>query len=80
MYVAKRRVKAAREGEKKPFGGSAMFKVALNKRQDQKKTEGNPHLTNQMLDLLEGYLDNIAAAATQMAANGVSLAELSASL
>ena len=41
---------------------------------------GNPQLTNQMLDLLEGYLDNIAAAATQTAANGGPLAELGASL
>ena len=42
--------------------------------------EGTPQLTNQMLDLLEGYLDNIAAAATQTVANGGSLAELAASL
>ena len=33
-----------------------------------------------MLDSLEVYLDNIAAAATQTAANGVPLEELSASL
>ena len=33
-----------------------------------------------MLDSLEGYLDNIAAAATQTAANGGPLAELAASL
>ena len=33
-----------------------------------------------MLDLLESYLDNIAAAATQTAANGGPLEELAASL
>ena len=33
-----------------------------------------------MMDSLEGYLDNIAAADTQTAANGVPLAELAASL
>ena len=33
-----------------------------------------------MMDSLEGYLDNIAAAATQTAANGGTLAELAASL
>ena len=33
-----------------------------------------------MLDSLEGYLDNIAAAATQAVAQGGTFAELSASL
>ena len=33
-----------------------------------------------MLDLIEGYLDNISAAATQMAANGGPLVELAAIL
>ena len=42
--------------------------------------EGTPQLTNQMLDLLEGYLDNIATATTQTTANGGPLAELDASL
>ena len=37
-------------------------------------------MSNQMLDSLEGYLDNIAAAATQTAANRCPLAELAASL
>ena len=50
------------------------------KTQEKKNTEGTPQLTNQILDSLEGYLDNIAAAATQTAANGVSLAELTTSL
>ena len=35
---------------------------------------------NQMMDSLEGYLDNIAAASTQNAAKGGQLAELAASL
>ena len=37
-------------------------------------------MSHQMLDSLEGYLDNIAAAATQMAATRTPLAELAASL
>ena len=37
-------------------------------------------MSNQMLDSLEGYLENIAAAATQTAANGGPLKELAASL
>ena len=85
-YVAKRRVEAAWEGEEKTFGGSAIFGVAPEKsneqlrRQEHKKTVGTPPLTNQIMDSLEGYLDNIAAAATQTAANGGPLAELAASL
>ena len=85
-YVAKRRVEAAWEGEEKPFGGSALFGAAPEKpnrklrRQDRNKTEGTPQLKNQMLDSLEGYLDNIAAAATQTTSNGGPLTELAASL
>ena len=37
-------------------------------------------MANQILDSLEGYLDNTAAAATQTAATGGPLAELAASL
>ena len=37
-------------------------------------------MSHQMLDYLEGYIDNIAAVATQMAANGGPLAELADSL
>ena len=37
-------------------------------------------MSHQMLDSLEGYLDNIVAAATQTAATGTPLAELAASL
>ena len=37
-------------------------------------------MLHQMLDYFEGYLDNIAAAATQTAANGGPLAELADSL
>ena len=38
------------------------------------------HLTHQMMDLLEGYINNIAAAATQTEDRGGPLAELAASL
>ena len=41
---------------------------------------GSAPLTDQITDSLEGYLDNIAAAAMQMAKNGGPLAELAASL
>ena len=78
-YLDKQRSKAAREGEGKPFGGSAQFGAA-SVAQDKKKKEGTPKISNQMLDSLEGYLDNIAAAATQTTANGGPLAELSAIL
>ena len=50
------------------------------RRKGHKKTAGTPPITNQMMDSLEGYLYNIAAAATQAAANGGPLAELAASL
>ena len=68
-----------REGEQKYFGGSALFGVApvRNEQPEQKET---PKMSHQMLDSLEGYLDNITAAATQTAANGTPLAELATSL
>ena len=68
-----------REGEQKPFGGSAQFGPAPS---EEKTAPDNnpPQISNQMLDSLEGYLDNIAAAATQTAATGTPLAELAASL
>ena len=78
-YVAKRRSEAAREGEQKSFGGSALFGVAPVKK-EQPKQEGGPQMSHHVLDSLEGYLYNIAAAATQTAATGGSLAELAASL
>ena len=37
-------------------------------------------MSHQMLDYFEGYLDNIAEAATQTASMGTPLAELAASL
>ena len=78
-YVAKRRSEAVREGEQKPFGGSAQFGPAPVG--EETKPESNlPTLSHHMLDSLEGYLDNIAAAATQTAATGTPLAELAASL
>ena len=86
-YVAERRAKAAQEREAKPFGGSAIFCAAPEKkaneqlqRQEHQKTAGPAPITNQMMDSLEGYLDNISAVATQTAANRGPLAELAASL
>ena len=74
-YVTKRRSEDAREGEEKPFGGSVTFRGTNNKTQ----TKG-AQLTHQMMDSLKGYLNNIAAAATQTADPGGPLAELAASL
>ena len=55
-----------------------MFGVApVGKDPEQRET---PTMSHQMLDSLEGYLDNIAAVATQTAATGTPLAELAASL
>ena len=46
-----------------------------------KKTQTNgAQLTHKMMDSLEGYLNNIAAAATQTADHGGPLAELADSL
>ena len=83
--MAKRRAKAAREGEGKPFGGSASIGgPEIEKHgqlwQQRHTASAEPFpLTNQMLDLLEGYLDNIAAAVTQNVEKGGPLAELAAS-
>ena len=73
-YVAKRLSEAAREGEQKPFGGSELFGVA------PVRNKQPPKMSHQMLYYLESYLDNIAAAATQIAETGTPLAELAASL
>ena len=74
-YVAKRRFEAAREGEEKPFGGSVTFWGTNNKTQ----TKG-AQLTHHMMDSLEGYLNNIAAVATQTADQGGPLTDFVASL
>ena len=47
---------------------------------EQPAQEEAPKMSHQMLDSLEGYLDNIAAAATHTAATGGTLVELAASL
>ena len=47
---------------------------------EQPEQQDAPKMSHQMLDSLEGYLDNIPAAATQTAATGGPLAELAASL
>ena len=65
--MANRRAEAAREGGGgKPFGGSAVNKAHPQLRQrghtDSAVTYPPP---NQILDSLEGYLDNIFVAATQ---------------
>ena len=79
--------KSPRRGEEKPFGGSAIFGAAPEKksneqlrRRENQKTAGPAPPTNQLMDSLEVYLDNIAAADMQMAENRGPLAELAASL
>ena len=55
----------------------------LVRRPSKKKThkqEEAPQMSHQILDSLEGYLYNIAASATQTAANGVPVVELADSL
>ena len=86
-YAAKRRAEAAWEEKEKPFGGSVVFSATAEKTTNEKlRRRGNPatagpaQLTNQMMDLLEGYLDNIAASTTQTSAKGGPIAELAASL
>ena len=78
--MAKKCDKAAREGEEKPCGGAASD-AAHDKLRHKAATSSAPTpLSNQMIDSLEGYLNNIDAAATQAAATGGPLAELSVSL
>ena len=80
-YVANQRDQAAREGEAKLLGGTAADAEHDKMRQQAGTSSSVPApLPNQMLDSIEGYLDNIAAAATQAVANGGPLAELSARL
>ena len=76
--MAKRRAEASREGEDKPFVGSV-----VNNANEQLCRRGNPAsdvsapLPNHMLDSPEGYLNNIATAATQAVIKFGPLAELS---
>ena len=72
---------------KKPFGVSAVIRgSAVNEAHGQLRRQrhttytGTAPLPNQMLDTLEGYLYNIAAAETQTVTKGGPLAELVASL
>ena len=83
----KRRAEAAREGEGKPFSGSAVISGSavnethgLLRRRGHTASARTDPLTNHMMDSLEGYLDNIAVVATQTVSKGGPLAELSASL
>ena len=69
-----------REGEQKPFGGSAQFGPVPVGNEPEIAESNPPTMSHQMLDSLEGYLDNITAVATQTAATGTPLAELAASL
>ena len=82
-----RRVEASQEGEEKPFVGSAVFGASAEKKTNkQLRSRGNPTsagpslLTNQMMELLEGYLEDIAETVTKTVAKGVPLAELASIL
>ena len=79
--MAKRCAEAAREGKDKPFGGAAADAEHNQIRQRAGTYSSVPApLFNQILELIEGYLYSIDAAATQAVANGGPLAELSTSL
>ena len=78
--MVKRRAKASREGNNKPFSGAAVD-AAHNQLCLKAVTSSVPSpLSNHMLDLIAGYINNIASAATQAVANGGPLVELSACL
>ena len=69
------------------FGGSAVFGGSAEKKTNElQRRRGNTTsaelspLKNQMMDSLDGYLENISAAATQTVAKGGPLTELAASL
>ena len=85
--MAKRRAESAREGKGKTFdssvviGGSAVNEAhGKLRRRGHTASVGPSPLTNQILDSLEGYLDNISVVATKTVAKGGPLAELAASL
>ena len=75
--MAKRLAEAAKKGEYNPFGG-----YTANNTHDQMRHRGNAASTvpstlpNQMLDSLEGYLENISAAATQLVTKEGPIVEL----
>ena len=86
-YVVKRRDEAFQEGEEKPFCGSAVIgDSAVKEKNGKLQRRGNTAsaglspLTNQILESLEGYLENIAAATAKTISKGGSVAELTASL
>ena len=68
------------KAKKKPFVRAAADTADNQLRRKAAASLTPVPLSNQMLDLLKGYLDNIAAAATQAVANGGPLAKFSASL
>ena len=85
----KRRAEAAQEVEGEPFFGSTVFGGPAEKKTNElQRRRGNmtsagpgpTPLIIQIMDLLEGYLDNIYAVATQIVAKGGPLAKLAASL
>ena len=79
--MAKCRAEASREGEEKPFSGAAADEAHNHLRRRVSSSSAVPaSMSNQMLDFLKGYLNNIAAATTQAVENGGPLAEFSVSL
>ena len=76
--MAKQRDQAAREGEAKLLCGTAAYAEHDKMRQQAGTSSSVPApLPNQMMDSLEGYLDNITVAATQASSKGGPLVELS---
>ena len=79
--MAKRQAEASREDKDKPFGGFTVKNIHDQLRQRGHIAYAVPApLPNKMLDSLEGYLDNIAAATAQAVAKRGPLSKLPASL
>ena len=75
-----RRAESAREGVDKPFNGAASDAEHDHMRRKAAAYLVPPPLLNQMLDSLEGYINNIAASGTQALSNGGPIDELYAVL
>ena len=69
-YVTKRRSKSVREREQKPFGGSAQFEFATVRNEPEQKESNTPTISHQILDSLEGYLDNTCGGSDTDGGNG----------
>ena len=79
-YVAKQRTNSIREGNYKQLGGATADTTHAQLCLQETASSVRHPMSNQMFDLLEGYLEKISAAETLAVANGGPLSELSAGL